>query len=327
MKIGHAICLGVLTSAICFTNLSAQSLSRKCAENSTVQYWHNCKDFLKFQGGSFYEGDFQNGQLNGFGKLTYSDGSVYEGSFKDNTLTGFGKLFYSTDRKLNGAVYSGQFSEGKRNGLGTFFDGRTIFAGEFKDNISDGFGVLIRANSNAPQKGIFKDFKLVEQREIPNKLFEYLAKIEPKVASLLDDKISHIFQEALNSSKRNMSSMISLNPENKELERASRLIDLLTKSSYPIGKMPVGFWKQNAYNADEFIFVEKGKNLDSPIEETTKISQNSIKLGLVHIDQPFPPGSTVIVRISGRIIRCDGCEVMFLRDLWLQAYRDLKGEN
>lgn len=38
-----------------------------------------------------------NGKRHGFGKLHYQSGEFYEGNWKDNMMEGFGKLFYNAD--------------------------------------------------------------------------------------------------------------------------------------------------------------------------------------------------------------------------------------
>ena len=44
--------------------------------------------------GNLYEGDFLRGELNGKGTMTYSDGSVYEGEWCENMRQGIGSITY-----------------------------------------------------------------------------------------------------------------------------------------------------------------------------------------------------------------------------------------
>jgi hypothetical protein len=43
--------------------------------------------------GSIYEGDYDEGKKKGRGKLKFPNGSYYEGEFLDNQIHGFGNLF------------------------------------------------------------------------------------------------------------------------------------------------------------------------------------------------------------------------------------------
>ena len=53
--------------------------------------------------GNVYEGEWSNGQKNGFGKQTFKeDGRVYEGMWKDGQRHGFGKETFD-----DGTVYEG----------------------------------------------------------------------------------------------------------------------------------------------------------------------------------------------------------------------------
>lgn len=68
--------------------------------------------------------------LNGNKKYTYSDGAVYNGEFVDGKRDGKGTLTYS-----DGSVYSGEWKKNKISGDGkyTFADGSTL-KGKFKSN-------------------------------------------------------------------------------------------------------------------------------------------------------------------------------------------------
>ncbi len=77
----------------------------------------NCKDgkgTYVFQDGATYIGEFKNGIMEGFGKLTDRFGNVYTGNFKNNKYDGVGKF-----ERTDGTKYIGEFKEGRRHGLGT----------------------------------------------------------------------------------------------------------------------------------------------------------------------------------------------------------------
>ncbi len=77
----------------------------------------NCKNgkgTYVFQDGSMYVGEFIDGVMQGFGKLTDKHGNIYTGYFKNNKYDEIGKF-----ERTDGTKYIGEFKEGKRNGLGT----------------------------------------------------------------------------------------------------------------------------------------------------------------------------------------------------------------
>ena len=62
--------------------------------------------------GSFIEGDFARGQIDGFGKRFFaSSKSTYEGFFKDGEMHGKGKMQYG-----DGSVYDGGWAFSQRSG-------------------------------------------------------------------------------------------------------------------------------------------------------------------------------------------------------------------
>jgi len=51
---------------------------------------------------------------NGWGKFYYQDGGYYEGEWKNNKMTGFGKLYYQS----NLIAYEGQWLNDQFHGKG-----------------------------------------------------------------------------------------------------------------------------------------------------------------------------------------------------------------
>ncbi len=87
------------------------------AQNKTGCISGNCKDgkgTYVFSDGSIYVGEFVNGIMEGFGKLTDKYGNVYTGYFKSNKYNGIGKF-----ERTDGTIYIGEFKDGRRHGLGT----------------------------------------------------------------------------------------------------------------------------------------------------------------------------------------------------------------
>ncbi|RZK01893.1 MAG: molecular chaperone Tir, partial [Flavobacterium sp.] len=70
---------------------------------------------IHYSNGSYYEGEWKEGDCHGKGKLIYADGGIYEGSFKKGEPDGKGKIQY-----VGGDHYDGQWKAGKRKGKGTY---------------------------------------------------------------------------------------------------------------------------------------------------------------------------------------------------------------
>merc|ERR1711912_99890 len=69
--------------------------------------------------GSSYEGDYNNGRLEGKGKYTFPTETKYEGEMKDGMFHGQGTLFFP-----NGSKYEATWQEGRAvEGKYTFSDG------------------------------------------------------------------------------------------------------------------------------------------------------------------------------------------------------------
>ena len=62
---------------------------------------------IDFASGSRYEGELNNGKMDGVGTFHYANGDIYQGQFYDGQMHGFGQLSFS-----NGARYEGVFVAG-----------------------------------------------------------------------------------------------------------------------------------------------------------------------------------------------------------------------
>ena len=80
-------------------------------------------------GKEYYEGEWKNDMMDGFGIYHYSNGDVYEGDWKNNMQHGRGK-YYFTD----GFTYEGEWKEHQIHGTGKYLDLKKFgFSGEFRD--------------------------------------------------------------------------------------------------------------------------------------------------------------------------------------------------
>nr|XP_022338314.1 MORN repeat-containing protein 1-like isoform X4 [Crassostrea virginica] len=97
-----------------------------------------------------YEGQWRKGVKHGQGKLQMADGSYYEGTFVDGEIDGKGIRYFSQ----NGSKYSGQFVRGEFHGRGTmtYADGST-YEGEWYRNRKHGYGIMKTVGSTEVYEG------------------------------------------------------------------------------------------------------------------------------------------------------------------------------
>ncbi|KAL5021284.1 hypothetical protein ScPMuIL_000439 [Solemya velum] len=93
-----------------------------------------------YENGFFrYEGQWKNGRKHGHGKLVMKDGSYYEGQFVNGEIQGYGYRYYAVSH----CKYSGQFYRGEANGKGKmcYRDG-SLYEGDWKENKKEGIGTM-----------------------------------------------------------------------------------------------------------------------------------------------------------------------------------------
>jgi hypothetical protein len=92
---------------------------------------------------------------NGSGTYKWPDGAVYVGQFKDGKQNGTG-----TNKWSNEDVYKGQFKDGYINGQGTYkWSNGAVYVGKWKDSEMNGQGTYTNING-VESEGIWVDGKL-----------------------------------------------------------------------------------------------------------------------------------------------------------------------
>ncbi len=97
-----------------------------------------------FANGSVYQGALnKQGQLHGYGRLTWKNGDQFEGQFVAGLFQGNGKL-------ISGPMkYEGHFDQGYMNGFGVLiYDNGTRYEGNFLNNQFNGSGKLINIDGS-----------------------------------------------------------------------------------------------------------------------------------------------------------------------------------
>ena len=114
--------------------------------------------------GTTYDGEYAHGLRHGAARFTFQDGSWFEGNFRDGERDGFGREFYGGSGKLR---YEGRFKGDRFGGQGRFYwaDGSSV-EGEFVNGLVNG-----RARKTAPDgtvvfQGEFRDGTPVGRNEL-----------------------------------------------------------------------------------------------------------------------------------------------------------------
>ncbi|XP_046280719.1 MORN repeat-containing protein 1 isoform X1 [Marmota monax] len=115
-----------------------------------------------------YEGEWKEGKIHGHGKLLFNDGSYYEGEFADGEITGLGCRYWAWSgntysghfilgepqghgvmKYKTGGHYEGELSHGLRAGRGFLVDGEgQEYEGSFHDNRRHGRGQMLFKNGD-----------------------------------------------------------------------------------------------------------------------------------------------------------------------------------
>ncbi|GFN80045.1 MORN repeat-containing protein 1-like [Plakobranchus ocellatus] len=98
-----------------------------------------------------YEGEWMKGKKHGHGKLLMKDGTYYEGQFINGEINGNGYKYFSSSK----AKYTGQFLNGEMHGHGimAYFNGN-VYEGQWYKNKKQGFGIL-STSEKAVYEGTF----------------------------------------------------------------------------------------------------------------------------------------------------------------------------
>eukprot|EP00123_Amoebidium_parasiticum_P015706 comp23108_c0_seq2/m.37182 comp23108_c0_seq2/g.37182 ORF comp23108_c0_seq2/g.37182 comp23108_c0_seq2/m.37182 type:complete len:273 (-) comp23108_c0_seq2:688-1506(-) len=96
-----------------------------------------------------YHGESKDGQPHGFGTLKTIKGT-YEGQWKEGERDGWGYL-----NMRNGTRYEGEFKNSQFDGKGVLVTARFAYAGEWKNGQQAGLGFLINLDSNIKYLGDF----------------------------------------------------------------------------------------------------------------------------------------------------------------------------
>uniref|UniRef100_A0A8C2ZGV8 Alsin Rho guanine nucleotide exchange factor ALS2 n=1 Tax=Cyclopterus lumpus TaxID=8103 RepID=A0A8C2ZGV8_CYCLU len=123
----------------------------------------NGRGTMKWPDGRTYNGNFKNGQEDGYGECIMPDKVLnktdcYQGHWRDGKIHGFGKYKYAS-----GEVYEGCFSDGQRHGYGMLNSGKlakkssSVFIGQWVHDKKTGYGVYDDIMRGEKYMGLWSD--------------------------------------------------------------------------------------------------------------------------------------------------------------------------
>jgi hypothetical protein len=117
---------------------------------------------MTYADGSKYEGEFNDGNINGKGIMTYADQSKYEGEWNNNRRVGKGTMTYAN---ANGDKYVGEWKNGMYNGRGELivYHGPDYFINN--DGSPKVFSISIGNFTVGKKNGEFKEYMDLEESD------------------------------------------------------------------------------------------------------------------------------------------------------------------
>lgn len=92
-----------------------KGFSKANPEEQTDKFGRVTKGSVTLKNGATYQGQWLNGQRDGYGTQLWPDGSRYEGQWQNDKANGQGRLIHA-----DGDVYEGQWVNDKAEGEGTY---------------------------------------------------------------------------------------------------------------------------------------------------------------------------------------------------------------
>ena len=113
------------------------------------------KGILYLKTGKKYEGNFKNGELNGWCRFINSNGVCYEGLFISGNLNGKGEII-KIDENRRKNIYRGDIQNFKKEGKGEEKTNDYVYEGDFFNNLKHGTGKIKYNNNGDYYEGDFK---------------------------------------------------------------------------------------------------------------------------------------------------------------------------
>ena len=130
-----------------------------------------------YQDGGYYEGQWRNNKMDGFGKLYYEGGKIaYEGSWSQDEFNGYGKVYNDNPTQLTTSFdytnfdlledfwdyYEGMLMHDTKEGRGRIrLSNGEVFEGDFHNDRIQGFGKFHNLEGSVVE-GIWKESRLLK---------------------------------------------------------------------------------------------------------------------------------------------------------------------
>eukprot|EP01126_Amoeba_proteus_P007552 TRINITY_DN12711_c0_g1_i2.p1 TRINITY_DN12711_c0_g1~~TRINITY_DN12711_c0_g1_i2.p1 ORF type:complete len:437 (-),score=83.77 TRINITY_DN12711_c0_g1_i2:487-1797(-) len=141
--------------------------------------------------GTYYEGEFLNNSRHGQGIMEFGDGQLYEGNFNNGLPEGYGRSI-----TLSGDKYEGNWWKGARNEMGKLeFKNGDTYSGGWKNNLPNGIGELVLLNPKRVYKGDFVDGRFEGYGTLSTDEWTYVGSFKNGVRSGEGEFIQHAGQK------------------------------------------------------------------------------------------------------------------------------------
>jgi len=137
--------------------LTLDSIQKNKKKQNKISYNINSltgKGVLYLKNGKKYEGNFINGELNGWCRYINSKGVCYEGLFIKGVLNGKGEII-KIDENLRKHIYKGDIKNFKKEGKGKEKTNDFSYEGEFANDTKHGNGKIYYNNNGDYYEGQF----------------------------------------------------------------------------------------------------------------------------------------------------------------------------
>ena len=217
-----------------------------------------------------WEGEFHNGDINGYGIYKTSEGILMEGEWNfpggENfaMIDGYGII----TNELNEIEYKGQIKNGSKNGIGIKFLENGYYEGEFKDGNMEGYGIIYFHNHDKYERyeGEFKknyygDFGIFYYKDGGKFFINFKNDLKIGFGLEIDSKCNITYKGQINKGLYEGYGIL-INYEKNETYKGEFKNDDLNGYGicyYSNGDFYEGDWKDNEKNGLGFLYKSNGE--------------------------------------------------------------------
>jgi hypothetical protein len=134
--------------------------SNGCFHGVGTRSWTSHQTYLTFNG------EWENGEIEGYGEMKFCDRSVYRGWWHQGKQHGYGEMIEMNQKTLKNHSYYGSWVNGCRDGYGIEDNEELVtrFIGKWQRNSRNGPGILI-TSSGTVAEGLFQNSEMITDSE------------------------------------------------------------------------------------------------------------------------------------------------------------------